>query len=192
MINQTHAASVEVVPAAKELEFHNTVKIEHYREGVLIDTYEFPNGITIQGKNFLENIMFDSGTQITAWYEGLIDAGNSVTLSENDVYAGINTSNGWKEFQSYNVSANATIRATWTPSAASNKAITNPSPMVYDITANGSVYGVFVCGGVASANLKADNNNNANACLWATANFTSGNVTVQNGDQLKVTYTVSA
>ena len=28
--------------------------------------------------------------------------------------------------------------------------------------------------------------------LWAAAAFTAGDVTVQNGDQLKVTYTVSA
>jgi hypothetical protein len=28
--------------------------------------------------------------------------------------------------------------------------------------------------------------------LWSAATFTSGNVAVQNGDQLKVTYTVTA
>ncbi len=175
-----------------ELTFHNTVHIDHYRGGVQIGSYDFLNGITIQGKNRLEDVMFYATTPITTWYSGLIDAGNSVTLAEADVYAGVNTSNGWKEFQSYTVSANASIRATWTPGAAVTKSITNPSPMVYDITANGTVYGIFVCGGVATANLKADNCNDANGCLWATANFTSGNVAVQNGDQLKVTYTVSA
>jgi hypothetical protein len=186
MINQAKLADQQ------KLTFHNTVHIDHYRNGVQIGTYEFPNGITVQGKNRLENVMFYNTTQITTWYTGLIDAGNAVVLSENDVYAGVNTSNGWKEFQSYTISANATIRGTWGAGAAVSKAITNASPIVYDITANGTVYGVFVCGGLATANLKADACNDANGCLWATANFTSGNVAVLNGDQLKVTYTVSA
>ena len=50
--------------------------------------------------------------------------------------------------------------------------------------------GVFLAGGIANAQNK--NDHTSGGTLWATALFTSGDVVVANGDQLKVTYTVSA
>ena len=49
---------------------------------------------------------------------------------------------------------------------------------------------ILGCGGVSQCQTKSDHT--TNGCLWATALFTSGDVTVSAGDQLKVTYTVSA
>ena len=61
---------------------------------------------------------------------------------------------------------------------------------MFDITSAGTVKGVFLVGGVAAENTK--NDHTAGGTLWATALFTSGDVVVANGDQLKVTYTISA
>jgi hypothetical protein len=52
------------------------------------------------------------------------------------------------------------------------------------------VKGVFCCGG-ANAQTKGDHTGAGNY-LWATALFNSDDVPVTSGDQLKVTYSVSA
>ena len=61
---------------------------------------------------------------------------------------------------------------------------------MFDITASGTVKGLFLAGGDATAQTKADHT--SGSVLWATALFTSGDVAVNDEDQLKVTYSVSA
>jgi hypothetical protein len=61
--------------------------------------------------------------------------------------------------------------------------------MVFNITASGTIKGIFTCGGVSGANTKGDHS--TGGVLWATALWNSGDAPVQNGDQLKGTYTVS-
>ena len=41
--------------------------VEHFRNGVKIGQYEFPNGITNEGKNKLLDVMFHGTTAITTW-----------------------------------------------------------------------------------------------------------------------------
>ena len=167
--------------------------VEHVRDGKVIGVHDFPNGITNEGKNKLLNVMFHGTTAITTWYLGLIDLTGYTALAAADTYDDINqTANGWKEFSSYTDagnSSNATTRPTWDEAAASGQAITNSSVTVFDLTAAGTVKGIFLSGG-STAQTKSDHT--AGSTLWATALFTSGDVVVANGDQLKVTYTVSA
>lgn len=91
-------------------------------------------------------------------------------------------------------------RPAWVPGAATGNTtqatITNPATSVFDITASGTIAGLFIVGGSLSTtgsgtgvNMKSDH---TAGTLWSAATFTSGNVAVQNGDQLKVTYTVTA
>ena len=47
--------------------------VEHFRKGVKIGQYQFPNGICNEGKNKLLDIMFHGVTAITTWWLGLID-----------------------------------------------------------------------------------------------------------------------
>ena len=68
--------------------------------------------------------------------------------------------------------------------------MTNASPVVFDITATETVKGLFLVGGIVAAQTKGDHA--ASGILWATALFTGGDVAVNNEDQLKVTYSVSA
>jgi hypothetical protein len=168
--------------------------VEHWRNGKRINEYHFPNAINNEGKNKLLNVMFHSGTPITTWWIGLIDNNNYSALAVTDDYADINqAANGWKEFTGYTDDANggsATTRPAWGVGAASAQSVTNASPSVFDITSAGTVKGIFLVGGVANAQTK--NDHTAGGTLWATALFTSGDVVVSSGDQLKVTYTVSS
>jgi len=191
-------ATVEVARNSKSAPMspcflQGTYLVEHWRKNRRINEFRGHNGITIEGKNKLFNVMFHGTTQISAWYIGLINHSGYTALSENDTYANLNQAgNGWDWFSDYtdaNNSDSTTTRPEWQEGAASGKAITNSTPAIFDITANGTVKGIFVVGG-ANAQTKGDYT--SGNTLWATALFGSGDVAVQVGDQLKVTYTVSA
>lgn len=168
--------------------------VQHFRKGKRFNEYHFNNGIVNEGKDALLDIMFDGGTQITSWYLGLIDNSGFTALADDDTYDDIDQAgNGWDEFKNYTDANNmdsTVTRPEWGPDPASGQSITNSTVAVYDITGSGTVKGVFTVGGGTSPQNKGDHA--AGSTLWATALFTSGDVTVQNGDQLKVTYTVSA
>lgn len=171
------------------------VKIDHYRGTERINSYEFPNGIVNEGKNYLLNAGFHNTTPYALWYCGLIDLTGYSALAADDTYDDINQAgNGWDEFTNYTDANNgdsAVTRPVWSNDAASGQSITNSTTAIFDITANGTVKGVFIVGGTGGAVNKSDHAATNNV-LWATALFGSGDVAVLNGDQLKVTYTVSA
>ena len=168
--------------------------VEHFRNGVKIGQYEFPNGITNQGKNKLLDVMFHGVSAATTWWLGMIDNAGYTALAATDTYQNITQAgNQWAEFTGYNDAGNSessSTRPAWTVGAASNQASTNASPVVFDITGSGTVKGLFLVGGIANAQNKS--NHDANGILWATALFGTGDVPVNASDQLKVTYTVSA
>lgn len=168
--------------------------LEHWRDGKRIDERQFDNGISNEGKNFLFNAMFHSGNQNASWYIGLIDSTGYSALAATDTYAAIGAGNGWTESTSYTDLANSnssSTRPTWTPGAASGQSITNSSVVVFDITATDTVKGIFIVGG-ANAQTKSDHTAAASNVLWSSALFSGGDSSVLNGDQLKITYTVSA
>jgi len=188
-------AECELVPAGPKATTDLAVKgryvVEHWRNGKRINEFHFNNGIVDEGKNKLLDVMFHAVSAITVWYMGLIDNSGYSALADDDTYDDIDQAgNGWDEFQTYTVSANPTNRATWVEDAASGESITNSTVAVFDITGTATVKGLFLAGGIANAQLKG--NHEPGATLWATALLGSGDVAVQNGDQLKVTYTVSA
>jgi len=198
-LNLSNKAGVEVVRPAKpqaqsDLSPHGRFKVEHWRDGRLIGEYEFPNGITNEGKDQLLNTQFDAATQITTWYLGLVDNANFTALAAADTYDEIDQAgNGWDEFADYTDPGNgdsATTRPVWNPDAAASQTITNGTVVVFDITATGTIKGLFLVGGGTAPENKGDHA--AGSTLWATALFDSGDVDVQNGDQLKATYTVTA
>ena len=168
--------------------------IEHWRNGKRYNEYHIKNGIVNEGKDKLLNVMFDGSTQITTWYLGLIDNANFTALAATDNYDNIDQAgNGWDEFKNYTDANNGdstTTRPQWQADPASAQSISNSTTSIYDITGSGTVKGIFAVGGGTAPQTKGDHQ--SGSTLWATALFTSGDVTVQNGDQLKVTYTVSA
>ena len=195
-------ASVQVVrrgsPVIGEtLEPNGHFIVEHFRmnkeTGIreLIGKYEFPNGITDQGKNAMLNVKFNGATALTTWYLGLIDGAGEV-LAATDTYDGIGDTNGWAEFTDYTDAANsdsAVTRPQWNPADSTAKQVINASVIVFDITATGLVNGVFVVAG-PNAQTKGDSTASGNE-LWSTSSFSGGEVSVDNLDQLKVTYFVN-
>ena len=179
--------------AEDQLQPRGKFVVEHFRNGRKIGHYEFPNGITNEGKNKLLDVMFHGVSAITTWWLGMISNSGYTALAATDVYANIGNGNGWAEFTDYTDAgngSNASTRPEWTEGAAASQSITNSSPVVFNINGSGSVYGLGVVGGGSAPSTK--NDAAGGGTLWAAAQFSSGTVSVLNGDQLKVTYTVNA
>lgn len=143
------------------------------------DTAE--NGVTDAGIASLLNVYLRAQTQITAWYIGLVDNAGFVAFAAADTGA---SHAGWSEVASGNYS-NAT-RVQWSPAAPSGGAVVNATTSDHNMT-NGSaltVKGLFLI----SDNTKGG----TSGVLFSTAAFTGGTQAVNNGDTLKVTYTVAA
>ena len=154
-------------------------QVEHYdADGVKKGTYDFSNGITNVGKNLILDVMFNDGVAIAnnSWFVGLIDNSGFSALAATDT---MSSHAGWNEFTSYSEGT----RVAWGSGAAASQSTTNASPATFNINGSGTVYGIFV----NSNSTKSG----TTGTLWSTAAF-SATVGVTNGDQLKITYTVSA
>lgn len=160
------------------LNFHDPIVVEHWRKKQLIGKYKTHNDITNEGKNTIFEVFFHDGTQIasSSWFIGLISNSGFSALAAADTMA---SHSGWTEFTGYSQST----RVAWGPGAAASQSITNSTPATFDINASGTVKGIFVTSNSTKSGTTGK--------LWATALF-SADVPVNNGDQLKVTYTVSA
>lgn len=150
--------------------------MEHIRDGKVIATQEFKNTIVNEGKNLLLNVMFGATAKISTWYMGLIDNAGFTGNTSTDTAS---SHAGWTEFATYSQAT----RPTWGAGTATSQSITNASPSVFDITATATLWGILI----KTTNTKSD----TAGTLWSTAQFTSS-VSVQNGDQIKMTYTLSA
>jgi hypothetical protein len=146
------------------------------RKNGTVEKHELFNAVTNEGKNKLFDVMFDSATQITTWYIGLMD---NASYSASPVTDTMSSHAGWLEFDDYSES----VRQTWDAGPAASQAISNASPATFNINASGTLRGIFV----NSVSTK----NGTTGTLWATALFSS-TLAVSNGDQIKITYTVSA
>jgi hypothetical protein len=147
-------------------------------DGTVKARQKIRNGITNGGKDDILDVYFSDGSQTAAssWYIGLIDNSGYSTVAAADT---MSSHAGWNEFTTYS-EAN---RVAWGPGAPSSQSISNATPATFNINGSGTVKGVFV----VTNNTKSG----TSGTLWATALF-SADVPVSNGDQLKITYTVSA
>lgn len=159
------------------INFKGKFVVEHFdSNGKLIETIECKNGVTNVGKDDVLNVMFRATTQSTTWYVGIIDNSGFTAVAGTDTMA---SHTGWNEFTTYSEA----VRQTWTPAAPSSQSISNTTPMTFNITGSATLKGIFT--------VNNSTKGGTTGTLWATALFAS-NVTVNGGDQLKVTYTVSA
>jgi len=164
----------------------------HYRKGKLLERFQSPNTIMTEGKNHALDVVFHAVSANSTWYIGLVDNSGFTAISASDTYAGINDTNGWSSFTSYTDPGNgnsATTRPAWTEGAASGGSITNGTVVSFDITASGTVRGIFLVAGT-NAQTKNDSTNTGNV-MWCATDFAGGNRTVANTDTLKVTYTLN-
>jgi len=156
------------------------VHYELYRGGKLLLPRTACNAVTNTAKNRFLDGWFNAGTieTNTTWSIGLVDAATYSSFQLTDT---MSSHTGWQEFTDYTVGGVGTNRGLWSQGAASGQAVTNASPVTFDFTASGTIQGIFVVSNItkgSTANL-----------LWSTASFLSP-LTVESGDQLRVTYTV--
>jgi hypothetical protein len=154
------------------------VIVEHMdKDGNLIKKYEFPNLVVNQGKNDILDVYFHDATQTasSSWFVGLISNSGYSAIAAGDTAA---SHSGWTEFTGYSEST----RQVWGQGAPASQSITNASPATFSINATGTVKGAFV--------ITNSTKGGTSGKLWAAALFTA-DVPVNNGDQLKVTYTLS-
>ncbi len=150
---------------------------EHWRGGRLLDVYHTHNDITTSAKNKLFDTMFNAATQTAAvdWVAGLIDNSGFTGYNASDTPA---SHTGWVEWTSYSQST----RVAWGQGAAATAAITNASPITFDINGTGTIRGLFITT-VATKGATT-------GLLWSAASYTS-TVAVVPGDQIRSTYSLS-
>jgi len=160
-------------------ELHGVFGLEQWRNGICIGVIPFPNSSTNVGKQYLLGTGFNSVTQITGWFLGLID-GTSGTpvLDATDISNG---HSGWTEFTTYD----ETNRQAWTksPSPSTNQMVSS-APCQFTVSASVAA-NAFIAGGfVISNNTKGG----TTGTLYAQGLLPNA-VPVQEGDIFKLNYT---
>lgn len=154
------------------IEFDNRATIEQWRNGVCIHREEFKNGVTNVGKNAFLNAFFNVGTQPANWYIGLIDNTGFTNVSSSDTAASHPL---WQEWDDTDDAG----RLPWGQGAASGQQVANGSVIETQLTAAGTLQGIFL--------ISDGTKNGTTGILWATALFSSPLV-AEDGDTLKITY----
>ena len=166
-----------------------------------INEFDVSNYITDEGRTKLLEVMFHNGTKLTAWWMGLVSASSFSTYAQGDAYAQLAGTNGWREFQDYTDNlngGNASTRPSWGAGAVG---VISHVASTYQRRCGGVRHYQRQHGegplhrrrdGQLRARRPRATPRPADGVLWAAAAFTAGDVAVLNGDQLKVTYTVTA
>jgi hypothetical protein len=137
------------------------------------------NGVSNAALNDLLNVYLRNTSQTAAWYLGLVDNASYTSFAPGDT---MSSHSGWIENTNYS----GATRPQWSPAAAASQSVSNTTTVDFAMNPGSAVTirGLFV----ASDSTKGG----TSGTLFSTAAFSGGNQTVNNGDTLKITYTVSA
>ncbi len=136
------------------------------------------NGVTNLALNDILNVYLRNTTQKASWYIGLVDGGVSFSAFAAADYVG--SHGGWTENKAYSGST----RPQWSPGAAASQSVSNSSTVDFAMTGTATIKGLFL--------ISDSDNSQELGLIFSTAAFSGGNQGVNNGDTLKITYTVSA
>lgn len=144
------------------------------------------NGVTGLGLDYILNVAFRGVTPITNWFILLVDSAGWTGYNLADTMASHSSPNAWSENTNYS----NTTRPAWSPGSPSANAIVNGTPATFAMTPGSSatIKGLALVGGSPGS---ADAPGGTGGTLFSTASFTASQL-VNNGDNLKVTYTMSA
>lgn len=134
-----------------------------------------PNIVVSEGLTSVLSVNFNAGTQLTAWFLGVTDA--TPTIAAADTLA---SHSGWVEETGY-----TGTRPAWTEGAPTTSppiTITNSTSVDLAITSSATIGGLFLCSVTSGTS----------GTLFAVQAFTGGNQAVDNGDTLRLTYTITA
>jgi hypothetical protein len=150
------------------------------RDGNLRWVDSAKNAVTNAALDDVLNVYIRGVTPTTTWYIGLVDNAGFTTFAAADTMP---SHSGWSENTQY-----TGTRQSWSPGASSGQSITNASALNYAMTPTvgvpATIRGLFLCSDTSAST--------SGVKLFATAAFTGGNQVVNNGDTLKVTYTLAA
>lgn len=104
--------------------------------GRIVWRHHIPNGVTTQGANHLNDVVFKGGTKITAWALGLIEGLTYGGVSANDTHGSHPT---WQEF-----TAVGATRPTWATANAAAGSTGHTVQSFFPILSNGFIRGAFV------------------------------------------------
>jgi hypothetical protein len=134
------------------------------------------NLITNTALNDVLNEYIRGTTQITAWYMSLVDNSGFSAFAAADTAS---SHAGWSENQNYSQST----RPQWSPGAASSQSITNSSSVNFSMTGTVTIRGIFI---ISNSTIGG-----TTGTLFSEAAFSGGNQSVNNGDTLQATYSLS-
>lgn len=134
------------------------------------------NLITNVALNDVLNEYIRGTTQTTAWYMGLVDNSGFSTFAAADTAA---SHAGWSENQNYSNSP----RPQWSPGSASSQSITNSSSVNFSMTGTVTIRGIFI---ISNSTIGG-----TTGTLFSEAAYSGGNQSVNNGDTLQNTYSLS-
>lgn len=134
------------------------------------------NDITNVGLTKMLNVMFNSGSQSTNWYIGLINNTGYTSVSSSDT---MTSHTGWTELTTYSEST----RQAWSNLSGENSLIGNATPVEFTITTASTIKGIFL----------VDNNTKSgtSGTLWNTGVFSVVR-SVAVGQKLQVNYKLRA
>ena len=172
---------LSVVPGTGKLGVGGSFRVECFdADGNLRWVDDAKNAVTNAGLDSILTIYFTAGTAIPVFYVGLVDNAGYTAFSATDTLA---SHAGWAENTQY-----TGTRQAWGNGASSGQSVTNATALSYAMTPSvgspATIRGLFLASNTSS--------NSSAYLLFSTAAFSQGNQTVNNGDTLKVTYTVAA
>lgn len=135
------------------------------------------NRIVTSGLTHAIQVVLGSGTQITAWYMGLLSA--TPTIVAGDI---ISSHSGWTEVVAYSES----VRQVWTPGSITTPSADNSAAKAtFSINVDSTTMGgAFIVGGTGASTKSA-----GTGTLLSAVAFTLGNQTLNSGSSLQVTWT---
>lgn len=176
---EDHGVAVQRGRKVEEgFKFRGHAHVEFFCKGEVVPWHveDHDNLVVNVGKNMVLGVQFHGDTPSTTWYIGLVNNTSFSAFAAGDTMA---SHTGWLESAAYSES----VRQTWTVGASSGQAITNGTAATFTCNTDSTVLkGIFI----TDVSTKSGTTGN----LWAATAF-SANVTCNNGDTIKVTYTVS-
>jgi hypothetical protein len=173
-------ANVISNPSAKQRFLAESVwDVEHWRGDDMLSKTQDTNICTDEGLDALLDIMFHADTQITTWY---------VAIFESDTTPAAGTTYAVPVYTESAAYAEA-ARVAYVEAAASSKVMTNSaSKATFTMNATKTIYGAALVGGGTDA---TDNTDVAGGGTLYCASQFSASKSVESGDVLKVTITIT-